>query len=82
MTKKAIIVAIVLTLSAQFAAAGKKIGIKMKGESYVTFEDVTLFHSSEPLTVDPRVDLYEDMKIDFKDFAVLGDRFLDEDMFP
>jgi hypothetical protein len=27
-------------------------------------------------------DLYEDMKIDFKDFAVLADRFLDEDMFP
>jgi len=29
-----------------------------------------------------QTDLYEDMNIDFKDFAVLGDRFLDEDMFP
>jgi len=29
-----------------------------------------------------RTDLNEDMKIDFKDFAVLGDRFLDEEMFP
>ncbi len=29
-----------------------------------------------------RTDLYEDTKIDFKDFAVLGDRFLDEEMFP
>ena len=53
----------------------------MWGDAYVTFEDVTLFHSSE-LPADPRVNLYEDVKIDFKDFAELGDRFLEDDMFP
>jgi hypothetical protein len=42
----------------------------------LTVDNVTLFRSSE------RVNLYEDMKIDFKDFAVLADRFLDEDMWP
>ncbi|MBL7153630.1 MAG: LamG domain-containing protein, partial [Phycisphaerae bacterium] len=71
-----------LVYTATAAAAGKKIGIKMKGDQYVTFEDVTLFHSSEPLTADPLVNLHEDTKIDFKDFAVLGDSFLDEGMFP
>ena len=70
-----------LVCTATAADAGKNIGIKMWGDAYVTFEDVTLFHSSE-LPADPRVNLYEDVKIDFKDFAELGDRFLEDDMFP
>lgn len=46
------------------------------------FDDVKLSRSSGELsTVD--LDLYEDMVINFKDFAVLADRFLDENgMFP
>ena len=71
-----------LVYTATAADAGKKIGIKMKGGIYVTFEDVTLSYSSGLLTGDPRVNLYEDTKIDFKDFAKLGERFLEEDMFP
>jgi hypothetical protein len=49
---------------------------------YVDFDDVKLSRSSGELsTVD--LDLYEDMVINFKDFAVLADRFLDENgMFP
>jgi len=52
------------------------------------FDDVTLFHSSEPLPpemprlADPRVNLYEDKKIDFKDFAELAVWWLDEVMWP
>ncbi len=47
------------------------------------FDDVTLFHSPEPLTEIPRAaerrfDLYEDEKIDFKDFAELAAWWLDE----
>jgi len=71
-----------LVYTATAADAGKNIGIKMKGDEYVAFDDVTLFVSSESLTGDPRVNLYEDIRIDFKDFAVLGGRFLDEEMFP
>jgi len=48
----------------------------MSSISELTVDNVTLFRSSE------RVNLYEDMKIDFKDFAELADRFLDEGMFP
>jgi len=36
-----------LTYTATAADAGKKIGIKMYGNEYVTFEDVALFHSSD-----------------------------------
>jgi len=71
-----------LVYTATAADAGNKIGIKMWGYDDVAFDDVTLFRSSEPLTGDPLVNLYEDMIINFKDFAVLGDRFLDEEMFP
>ena len=35
-----------LVYTATAADAGKKIGIKMYGDEYVTFEDVTLFHSA------------------------------------
>jgi hypothetical protein len=45
------------------------------------FDNVTLFHSSEP-PADPRVNLYEDKKIDFKDFAELAVWWLDEVLFP
>ena len=48
----------------------------MSSISELTVDNVTLFRSSE------RVNLYEDMKIDFKDFAELADSFLDEDMWP
>jgi len=71
-----------LSYTATAADAGKKIGIKIWSDAEVAFDDVTLFHSSEPLTGDPLVNLYEDTRINFKDFAVLGDRFLDEEMFP
>jgi hypothetical protein len=40
------------------------------------FDNVRLFQTSE------RVNLYDDTIINFRDFAVLADRFLDEDMFP
>jgi hypothetical protein len=70
-----------LTYTATAADAGKKIGIKMWGDSEVAFEDVTLFHSSEP-PADPRVNLYEDKKIDFKDFAELAVWWLDEQLWP
>ncbi len=53
----------------------------MYGDRYVSFEDVTLFRSSAPLTDDPQVNLYDDI-INFKDFAVFADRFLEEEMFP
>jgi hypothetical protein len=50
------------------------------------FDDVTLLHGSEPLPILPlagrRVDLYEDKKIDFKDFAVLADMWLEELLWP
>jgi len=50
------------------------------------FDDVTLLHNSEPLPILPlagqRVDLHEDNKIDFKDFAVLGDAWLEEILWP
>jgi len=50
------------------------------------FDDVTLLHGSEPLPILPlagrRVDLYEDKKIDFKDYAVLADTWLDEQLWP
>jgi len=50
------------------------------------FDDVTLLHNSEPLPILPlagqRVDLYEDNKIDFKDYAVLADQWLDEQLWP
>ncbi len=36
-----------LVYTATAADAGKKIGIKMYGDKYVTFEDVTLFYSSD-----------------------------------
>jgi len=42
------------------------------------FDNVTLFHSPEPLPIEilrlagRRADLYEDKKIDFKDFAELA----------
>ena len=71
-----------LAYTATAADAGNKIGIKMWGAKYVKFEDVTLFHSSEPLASDPQVDLYEDKKIDFKDYAVLADQWLDEQLWP
>ena len=71
-----------MAYTATAADAAKKTGIKMQGDEYVAFDDVTLFRSSEPLKADPRVNLYEDTRIDFKDFAVLGYRFLDEEMFP
>jgi len=48
---------------------------------WVAFDDVKLLGSSESTTVEP--DLYPDLVINFKDFAVLADRFLDVDgMFP
>jgi len=71
-----------LAYTATAADAGKKIGIKIKGAIYVTFEDVTLFHSTGLVTADPLVNLHENTTIDFKDFAVLADRFLEEGMFP
>jgi len=40
------------------------------------FDNVRLFQTSE------RVNLYDDTIINFRDFAVLADRFLEEDMFP
>jgi hypothetical protein len=52
------------------------------------FDDVTLFRSSEPLPTeilrfaDPRVDLNDDKKVDFKDFAELADTWLDEQLWP
>ncbi|MBA7704884.1 hypothetical protein ES703_113707 [subsurface metagenome] len=52
------------------------------------FDDVTLFHSPEPLPTEMlrlagrRVDLYEDKKIDFKDFAELAVWWLDEQLWP
>jgi len=36
-----------LVYTATAADTGKKIGIKMQGAEYVTFEDVTLFYSSD-----------------------------------
>jgi len=36
-----------LVYTATAADAGKRIGIKMKGDEYVTFEDVTLFYGSD-----------------------------------
>ncbi len=50
--------------------------LALAGSEEVEFDNVRLLYTSE------RVNLYEDMRIDFKDFAVLGDRFLDEEMFP
>jgi len=52
------------------------------------FDKVTFFHSPEPLPPEMlrlaarRVDLYEDKKIDFKDFAVMADEWLDVQLFP
>jgi hypothetical protein len=50
------------------------------------FDDVSLLHDSEPLPILPlagrRVDLNDDKKIDFRDFAVLADRWLDEQLWP
>jgi hypothetical protein len=51
-----------LVYTATAADAGKKIGIKMKGAQYVTFEDVTLSYDAgaEPgvtITVDPNGDI-------------------------
>jgi len=52
------------------------------------FDNVTLFHSPGPLPTemprlaDPRVNLYEDKKIDFKDFAELAVWWLDEVLWP
>ncbi|MHC4740665.1 MAG: LamG domain-containing protein [Planctomycetota bacterium] len=71
-----------LVYTATAADAGKKIGIKMWCEGDVAFDDVTLVRSSEPITADPRVNLHEDAKIGFKDFAVLADKYLDEELFP
>jgi len=71
-----------LSYTATAADAGKKIGIKMWCNEDVSFDDVTLFHSPEAPTGDPRVNLYDDMRIDFKDFAVLGDVWMDEDLWP
>lgn len=71
-----------LAYTATAADAGKKIGIKMWSNEEVSIDDVTLFRSSEALTADLRVNLYDDGKIDFKDFAELTDKYLDEDLFP
>jgi len=50
------------------------------------FDDVTLLRDSEPLPILPlagrRVDLNDDKKVDFKDFAVLADSWLDEQLWP
>ncbi|UCG50133.1 MAG: hypothetical protein JSU94_10155, partial [Phycisphaerales bacterium] len=52
------------------------------------FDNVTLFHTPEPLPTQilrlagRRVDLYEDKKIDFKDFAKLALWWLDEQPWP
>jgi len=49
------------------------------------FDDVTLFHTlptEMPRLADPRVNLYEDKKIDFKDFAELAVWWLDEQLWP
>jgi len=45
------------------------------------FDNVRLFRSSDPPS-DPRVDLYEDKKIDFKDFAELAVWWLDAQLWP
>ena len=71
-----------LVYTATAADTGKKIGIEMQSAGYLTFEDVTLIRSSGSITVDPRPNLHKDTIINFKDCAVLGDKFLDEDMFP
>ncbi|MHC4436435.1 MAG: discoidin domain-containing protein [Planctomycetota bacterium] len=42
-----------LVYTATAADAGKKIGIKMQGAQYVSFEDVTLFQSAPAVTVQP-----------------------------
>jgi len=42
-----------LVYTATAADAGKKIGIKMQGAQYVTFEDVTLFRSAPAVTGQP-----------------------------
>jgi len=65
------------------------LGNVLAGDEYTEadFDNVTLFHSPEPLTEIPRaaerrVDLYEDEKIDFKDFAELAAWWLDEVLWP
>jgi hypothetical protein len=68
--------------TATAADAGKKIGIKMYGDSDVAFEDVTLLRSSVPLTDDPQVNLYDDDIINFKDYSLIASKFLEEEMFP
>jgi hypothetical protein len=62
---------------------GLPLQIRLMGglSGYAIYDDVKLFRSSEPLLFEQ--DLYEDMKIDFKDFALLAERFLEENgMFP
>ena len=58
------------------------------GGTQTHFDNVTLFHSPEPLPTEilrlagRLVDLYEDKKIDFKDFAELAVWWLDEQPWP
>jgi len=52
-------------------------------DGYAFFDDVKLFRGSVSGSGSPQEpDLYPDMIINFKDFAVLADRFLEEEMFP
>ncbi len=71
-----------LEYTATATDAGKKIGIKMWSHTEVSFDDVTLYRSPGSLVADSRVDLNGDNKINFKDFVLLADRFLDEELFP
>jgi len=50
--------------------------LALVGSEEVDFDDVRLFQTSD------LINLHEDMIINFKDFAVLGNWFLDEEMFP
>jgi len=65
---------------ADAALDGQPLQIRVMAHSddgYAFFDDVKLFRGySGSSAVEP--DLYEDMVINFKDFAVLADRFLDE----
>ncbi len=51
-----------------------------------TLDDVRIYNvglsESEILGLALQTDLYEDLKIDFKDFAILADKWLDEQLFP
>jgi hypothetical protein len=57
-----------LALDKDNPPAGEVVGVE--------FDNVTLFRSSE------WINLYEDNKIDFKDYAVLADQWLDEQLWP